>query len=132
MTKKWFNKLGENIEYLKNDHKRLDEIPFDSSRKMMTTLNDFEGQMTVLTKGGLSEVIKHCNYVYKNGKVLKINKAIKNKYLLKEKAMSKKAYKVLALAYKPIETKKDFKIHIYGDGTSFEDCKRLCKQRVQQ
>lgn len=105
---KYLYNLGENIEYLKNDHKRLDEIPFDSSRKMMTTLNDFEGQMTVLTKGGLSEVIKHCNYVYKNGKVLKINKAIKNKYLLKEKAMSKKAYKVLALAYKPIETKKDF------------------------
>lgn len=105
---KYLYNLSENVEKLKSDHKRLDEIPFDSSRKMMTTLNDFDGKMIVLTKGGLSEIIKHCDRVLKNGKILRLNKAIKNKYLFKEKAMSKKAYKVLALAYKAIDDKKDF------------------------
>lgn len=106
---KYLYNLGESLEHIKAEHRRIDEIPFDSSRKMMTTLNKFDKYMMVMTKGGLSTVIEKCDRVLKNGKVLKITKAIKNKYLLKEKAMSKKAYKVLALAYKPIETKSEFK-----------------------
>lgn len=102
---KYLYNLAENVEKLKNDHARIDEIPFDSSRKMMTTLNNFDGELMVLTKGGLSSVIQRCDRFLKNGKVLKLNKVIKNKFLSKEKSMSKKAYKVLALAYKPVETK---------------------------
>lgn len=105
---KYLYNLGENIEHLKSEHERVDEIPFDSTRKMMTTLNDFDGKLMVLTKGGYSEIIKHCNRFLKNGKILKITPVVKSKYLQKEKAMSKKAYKVLALAYKPIETKTEF------------------------
>ena len=105
---KYLYNLGENIEHLKSEHERVGEIPFDSTRKMMTTLNDFDGKLMVLTKGGYSEIIKHCNRFLKNGKILKITPVVKNKYFQKEKAMSKKAYKVLALAYKPIETKAEF------------------------
>lgn len=105
---KYLYNLGENIEHLKNEHERIDEIPFDSSRKMMTTLNAFDDKKMVLTKGGFSEIIKHCDRFLKNGKIFKINQAVKNKYLLKEKAMSKKAYKVLALAFKPIESENEF------------------------
>ncbi len=105
---KYLYNLGNNNEQFKKDHKRLNEIPFDSSRKMMTTLNDFGDEKLVLTKGGLSEVIKHCDRFLKNGKVSKITKLVANRYLAKEKAMSKKAYKVLALAYKPLEENKEF------------------------
>ena len=75
---------------------------------MMTTLNKFGDELMVLTKGGLSAVIEKCDRVLKNGKVIKLTKLIKNKYLAKERAMSKKAYKVLALAYKPVESKRQF------------------------
>ena len=105
---KYLYNLGESVEHIKSEHQRLNEIPFDSSRKMMTTLNKFDNKMMVLTKGGLSAVIEKCDRVLKNGKILKLTKLIKNKYLAKERAMSKKAYKVLALAYKPAETKADF------------------------
>ena len=105
---KYLYNLGESIEHMKSERRRMDEIPFDSSRKMMTTLNKFEDKTLVLTKGGLSAVIAKCDKVLKNGKILKLTKAVKNKYLSKEKAMSKKAYKVLALAYKQIETKAQF------------------------
>lgn len=105
---KYLYNLGENIEHLKSEHERVGEIPFDSTRKMMTTLNDFDGKLMVLTKGGYSEIIKHCNRFLKNGKIIKITPVVKNKYFQKEKTMSKKAYKVLALAYKPIETKAEF------------------------
>ena len=105
---KYLYNLGESVEHIKSEHARLDEIPFDSSRKMMTTLNKFDDKIMVLTKGGLSAVISKCDRVLKNGKVTKLTKLVKNKYLAKERAMSKKAYKVLALAYKPVETKKQF------------------------
>lgn len=105
---KYLYNLGESVEHIKYEHKRLDEIPFDSSRKMMSTLNKFDDKNMVLTKGGLSAVISKCDRVLKNGRVLKLTKAIKNKYLAKERVMSKKAYKVLALAYKPVETKAQF------------------------
>ena len=105
---KYLYNLGESVEHIKAQHPRFNEIPFDSSRKMMTTLNKFDENNLVLTKGGLSAVIQKCDRVLKNGKVLKLTKVVKNKYLAKERAMSKKAYKVLALAYKPVETKADF------------------------
>ncbi len=105
---KYLYNLGNNNNQFKADHKRINEIPFDSSRKMMTTLNDFGTEKLVLTKGGLSSVINHCDRFLKNGKVSKMTKLVANRYLAKEKAMSKKAYKVLALAYKPIENEKEF------------------------
>ncbi|MBP3581306.1 MAG: cation-transporting P-type ATPase, partial [Clostridia bacterium] len=58
-----------------------------------------------MTKGGLSAVLKKCNRYYKNGKVLKLTKIEEKRFLAREKAMSKKAYKVLALAYKPFTSK---------------------------
>ena len=76
---------------------------------MMSTLNSFGEQELILTKGGFSEVIKHCSNYLKNGKVLKLNSRVIANYLRHEKMMSKKAYKVLALAYKPVNDKKDFK-----------------------
>ena len=106
---KYLYNLSENVENFKNNHERLDEIPFDSSRKMMSTLNKFNTEMMMFTKGGLSTVLSHCDRVLKNGKVVKISKVVKNRYLAKERAMSKKAYKVLALAYKPIGQMSEFK-----------------------
>lgn len=108
LSKYLFN-LGKNVDDLKNKYKRIDEIPFDSTRKMMSTLNSFGEQELILTKGGFSEVIKHCSNYLKNGKVLKLNSRVIANYLRHEKMMSKKAYKVLALAYKPVNDKKDFK-----------------------
>ena len=108
LSKYLFN-LGKNVDDLKNKYKRIDEIPFDSTRKMMSTLNSFGEQELILTKGGFSEVIKNCSNYLKNGKVLKLNSRVIANYLRHEKMMSKKAYKVLALAYKPVNDKKDFK-----------------------
>ncbi len=105
---KYLYNLSENFEKLNADHKRIEEIPFDSSRKMMSTLNAFGDETLMMTKGGLSAILQKCDRVVKNGKVTKLSKLAKNKYLQKERAMSKKAYKVLALAYKPVENKKEF------------------------
>lgn len=106
---KYLYNLSENVENFKNNHERLDEIPFDSSRKMMSTLNKYGTEMMMFTKGGLKAVLEHCDKVLKNGKVTKLSRVVKNKYLAKERAMSKKAYKVLALAYKSVGQMSEFK-----------------------
>ncbi len=105
---KYLANLGLSLDSFKTKYKRVSEIPFDSTRKMMSTINEVDGERQMLTKGSLGEIISRCNLYYKNGKVLKLGKLEKSKILAKEKAMSKKAYKVLAFAYKIIDKKRKY------------------------
>ena len=102
---KYLYNLNFNLDMFRLDHERVNEIPFDSNRKMMSTINKFDGELFMLTKGSLGEILGRCENYYKNGKVNKMTKLVANKFLSREKSMSKKTYKVLALAYKPVEYK---------------------------
>lgn len=115
MSKYLYN-LGLKLNTYREMYPRIGEIPFDSSRKMMSTVNSFDGEPMMLTKGSLGEIIGKCTKYYKNGREYKLTKTIANKFLAKEKAMSKKAYKVLACAYKHIEKKRSYSIN---DETEF-------------
>ncbi|MBY7705025.1 hypothetical protein JIY74_33255, partial [Vibrio harveyi] len=54
-------------------YKRLDEIPFDSERKLMTTVNSLENkQKAVFTKGALDELLKKCKKIYLDNKIVKL------------------------------------------------------------
>lgn len=105
---KYLYNLGLSLEQYRTMYPRVGEIPFDSSRKMMSTINNFDGETMMLTKGSLGEIIGRCTSYYKNGKTYKMTKLMANKFLAREKAMSKKAYKVLAFAYKDIDKKKSY------------------------
>ena len=48
---------------------RVEEIPFDSDRKLMTTVNEINGKYIVYTKGGVDELLKRCNSYLENGEV---------------------------------------------------------------
>ncbi len=112
---KYLYNLNLSLDSFRSEHTRVDEIPFDSTRKMMSTINKFGDETYMMTKGGLSAVLKKCTGYYKNGKVIKLTKIIEKKFLSKEKAMSKKAYKVLALAYKPYNKKADVELEDEND-----------------
>lgn len=105
---KYIYNLNLSLDNYRSEHERVGEIPFDSNRKMMTTINRFGGEYIMLTKGSLGEILGRCSSYHKNGKDYKINKLIQNKYLAKERTMSKKTYKVLALAYRKVELKKQY------------------------
>ena len=96
------------LKYLKTinvsiaNEKRLHEIPFDSSRKMMSTLNVLNHKKYILTKGSLTSVLKCCTRYEEKGKIKKLNPLIKREIKNIEKSMAKDALKVLALAYKPL------------------------------
>ena len=106
---KYLANLHIGLKALRREHERIAEIPFDSTRKMMSTINNFDGKHLMLTKGSLGDLLQKCTHYYKNGKVVKLTKLEATKFLAREKAMSKKAYKVLAFAYKEVaKTKKEF------------------------
>lgn len=88
---------------LKNDNKRIDELPFDSDRKMMSTINRNKNIIKLYTKGSFDSLIKHCYYIYENDEILELteDKILELKQV--EIDESNKAYRVLAYAYKEID-----------------------------
>ena len=98
--------LAINLEYEESVYRnnlRVEEVPFDSERKLMTTINENNGKYTVYTKGGLDELLAICNSYLFKGEV---------KYNLNEYAswirennenMAKEALRVLAFAYKELD-----------------------------
>ncbi|EPB8148577.1 calcium-transporting P-type ATPase, PMR1-type [Clostridium perfringens] len=96
-------KLNILKEKLEKEFKRIDEIPFDSDRKLMTTVNLVDDKKArVFTKGALDSIISICNKISINGKLLDFSKEYKAKVLENSNIMSDKALRVLAFAYKDI------------------------------
>ena len=96
-------KLNILKEKLEKDFKRIDEIPFDSDRKLMTTVNLVDNNKArVFTKGALDSILSICNKISVNGKLLDFSKEYKAKVLENSNIMSDKALRVLAFAYKDI------------------------------
>ena len=105
---KYLYNLGLSLNKFREDHERVAEIPFDSNRKMMSTINRFDDGNYMLTKGSLGEIITRCKKIYKNGKIVKMSRIDASRLLVKERQMSRKAYKVLAFAFKEVGNKKNF------------------------
>lgn len=92
-------KFGWNKEEIEeNKYQRLDELPFDSVRKMMSVLSHYEGKNIVFTKGALDSILKHTKNIYLDGKVRKITEKDISTINENSKIMAKQAYRVLALA----------------------------------
>ena len=78
---------------------RINELPFDSVRKMMTTLNNDNGNIIHYTKGALDSILKHTNRILDKGKIRSITKEDIDKIYEANSYFSDKALRVLALAY---------------------------------
>ena len=82
---------------------RVQEIPFDSERKLMTTVNEMNGKYIVYTKGGIDELLKKCIAYEINNKVYDDIGNYINKIREKNEEMAKEALRVLGCAYKEID-----------------------------
>ncbi|MFL0197543.1 calcium-translocating P-type ATPase, PMCA-type [Clostridium sp. WILCCON 0269] len=91
-------------------HARVNEIPFDSDRKLMTTLNEYGNKYHVITKGAVDNLIKICTHIYLNDHAVDFTEELKSKVILASDSMSKDALRVLATAVK-IEDSPHIKIH---------------------
>ena len=93
----------------KNDQKkiyvRIGEVPFDSMRKMMSTIHKTpDGKLIQFTKGAPDEVLKDCTHALMGGKIVPINDEIRAEILGANKSMADKALRVLAAAYKNLNS----------------------------
>lgn len=77
---------------------RVDEAPFDSGRKMMSTVHKTENGYVQYTKGGPDVVLSRCTYYLENGKVLPMTDEKRALVMAENKAMADKALRVLACA----------------------------------
>ena len=89
----------KNILY-NQECKRIKEYPFDSDRKMMSTINEIDGNAYSFTKGSLDSILSRCSRYLVNGKVNKLTNEIKDEILKIEKEQSEKSLRLLAFAYK--------------------------------
>ena len=101
-------KLGVSKNTQKNLLVRIGEVPFDSGRKMMTTVHkDGSGTLVQFTKGAPDEVLKRCTSALINGEVVPMTDAIRTEILTANKAMADKALRVLAASKKDLSAEPD-------------------------
>ncbi len=88
---------------LQKEHKRVNEAPFDSDRKLMSTVNYYgENSYMVFTKGAIDNILKICKGVYINGDILPITEELIDTIMQASNSMSEDALRVLGAAYKEI------------------------------
>ncbi|MBQ6466523.1 MAG: cation-translocating P-type ATPase [Clostridia bacterium] len=92
--------LGMKKSELVAANPRIGEIPFDSGRKMMSTIHISDGAVTQYTKGAPDEILKKCNFAYLNGEVVSLTDEITDKIMAENARMGNKALRVFACAYK--------------------------------
>ncbi|MEG0520009.1 MAG: cation-translocating P-type ATPase [Erysipelotrichaceae bacterium] len=84
-------------------YKRLDENPFDSERKVMSTLQFIDDENTILSKGACDELLKKCKYIQCKDKIRLINDQDKDKVLAQNTEFAKEGLRVLGFAFKKVK-----------------------------
>ena len=100
LAEKW----GIVQEDLNESHPRIDEIPFDSDRKMMTTFHEMDGSYYAMTKGAPDVMINKSSKIMIDGKLEDFTEDKKKEVLEENTRLAKKALRVMAYAFKPYET----------------------------
>ena len=101
----WANKLGLSKTRLKEELPRCGEAPFDSGRKMMSTLHLTGSGVVQYTKGAPDVIIGRCTHYLENGKAVPMTEEYRAQILRRNKEMADKALRVLACAMRTWESR---------------------------
>ena len=82
---------------------RIQEIPFDSDRKLMSTFHDINGELVMYTKGAPDELLKRCTHVEIAGEVQELSKGKRDEILAKNKEFAESALRVIGVAYRLVK-----------------------------
>lgn len=94
---------------LKQEFKRLDEFPFDSDRKLMSTVHEIEQVKQIYTKGAPDQLLKVCKYYLLNGEVKEIDDNFIKIIELANQGLARNALRVLGFAFKDLNNYDDIK-----------------------
>ena len=97
------NKKGFDYKEIREINPRLNELPFDSDRKLMSTVNKVEDEVVMFTKGAPDVIFSRCKYALVGDEVVNVNDEIINEYKKMNEDFSNKALRVLAFATKKVK-----------------------------
>ena len=126
--------LGEELHLdelvIREKYQRISEIPFDSDRKLMSTVNIVNNKQVLFTKGALDVLINKVNYVADSHGIRKLNDEERKEIISVNKKLSEQGLRVLAFAYKELQdreeiTKEDENNYIFTGLISMIDPPRL-------
>ncbi|MEW8956004.1 cation-translocating P-type ATPase [Clostridium sp.] len=100
-------KYGLNELFIRNEYKRFSEIPFDSDRKLMSTLHKINGQTLMFTKGALDVMLNRAVKIETSNGVRELTKEDKKAIEDVNRKLSQSGLRVLSFAYKEIDETKD-------------------------
>lgn len=92
--------LGVHEDVIRHNAKRMEEVPFDSDRKLMSTKYMLHGEPTILTKGAVDVLLERCTHIRINGEVRPITDEDKAAIIQQNSDFSENGLRVLAFAYK--------------------------------
>lgn len=93
-----------NYNTIRSTYERIGEIPFDSDRKLMSTLHEIDGKITMITKGAVDVLLDRFKNIEINGSLRDITDQDKNNIINANLESSQKGLRVLAFGYKTVET----------------------------
>lgn len=96
-------KVSLNDDVLRTLMLRLEEIPFDSDRKLMSTKYELHGVPTILTKGAVDVLVDRTTHIRTSEGVREITEADKEEIIRQNMKFSENGLRVLAFAYKEVE-----------------------------
>ncbi|AIO19677.1 Calcium-transporting ATPase 1 [Candidatus Izimaplasma bacterium HR1] len=102
-------KNGDMQKDMKTTYPRIDEFPFDSDRKLMSTVHQIDGKKQIYTKGAPDQLLKACKYYLLDGVVKPIDDKFVKVVELANQGMARNALRVLGFAYKEVKEYSDLK-----------------------
>ena len=103
--------LGEELHLdelvIREKYQRISEIPFDSDRKLMSTVNIVNNKSVLFTKGALDALINKVNYLTTSDGVRRLSDEERKKIILVNKQLSEQGLRILAFAYKELQDREE-------------------------
>ena len=124
------NKMNQHKGEMEKQYPRVDEYPFDSVRKMMSTQHDYKGKKIIFTKGAIDSILRIADSILINGEVREITAKDKEDIMAASDAMAVGALRVLGLAYRFNDTLREEKLIFVGLVGMIDPPRPECKNAV--
>lgn len=108
-------KGGIDIEARRKALPRIGQLPFDSIRKMMTSVNMVDGRPVAFTKGAPKETLSFCTHILMGNEIVPFSDQLKEEVLAENDSQAREGLRVLAAAYRPLD---------FSDGFSVENTEK--------
>ena len=113
------DKLGVPAQRVRNAYPRLSEVPFDSDRKLMSTLHNLKDGYTMITKGAVDVLADRVTTIQREGAVCPITEEDRREIAKWNEEYSREGLRVLGVAYKKLDQEKELTLDDEQDLTFF-------------